>query len=70
MKDKKATVKFNNGNLAVLCSYCHKILKTGKDLTNDELFLVLSEDKNVLPAQYCEQCKNKQNDTRRNQTPS
>ena len=56
---EKATVKFNNGNLAVLCSYCHKILKTAKELTNDELFLVLGEDKNHLPAMYCEQCKAK-----------
>jgi len=60
---KKATVKFNGGNLAVLCSYCHKILKTGKDLTDDELFLVLS-DKNNLPAQYCEECKTKQDETK------
>jgi hypothetical protein len=58
----KATVKFNNGNLAVLCSYCHKIVKTGADLTNDELFLVLSEDKNMLPAQYCETCKDKKDE--------
>ena len=60
---KKATVKFNNGNLAVLCSYCHKILKTGADLTNDELFLVLSKDENMLEAQYCETCKPKENGT-------
>jgi hypothetical protein len=59
---EKATVKFNNGNLAVLCSYCHKILKTAADLTNDELFLVLGGDKNTLPAQYCEECKQKHNE--------
>lgn len=53
----KAVVKFNNGNLAVLCSYCYKILKTGKDLTNDELFLIVGEDNNRLPAQYCDDCK-------------
>lgn len=57
---EKAIVKFNNGNLAVLCSYCHKILKTAADLTNDELFLVLGEDKNRLPAQYCKTCKPKE----------
>jgi hypothetical protein len=66
MNEKKAVVKFNNSNLAVLCSYCHKILKTAKELTNDELFLVLGEDKNHLPAQYCEQCKEKQNGTTNN----
>lgn len=67
---EKAVVKFNNGNLAVLCSYCHKIIKTAKDLTNDELFLVLGEDKNRLPAQYCETCKDKQNGTEPNNTSS
>jgi hypothetical protein len=66
---EKAIVKFNNGNLAVLCSYCHKILKTGADLTNDELFLVLGADKNHLTAQYCETCKEKENGTTNN-TPS
>jgi hypothetical protein len=65
----KATVKFNNGNLAVLCSCCYKIIKTGADLTNDELFLVLGEDKNRLPAQYCETCKPKEDGTNNN-TPS
>ena len=59
---EKAIVKFNNGNLAVLCSYCHKIIKTGADLTNDELFLILSKDKNMLEAQYCETCKQKNNE--------
>ena len=69
MNEKKAVVKFNNSNLAVLCSYCHKILKTGTDLTNDELFLVLSEnEKDFIPAQYCETCKPKENGT--NNTPS
>lgn len=58
---EKAVVKFNNGNLAVLCSYCHKILRTGTDLTNDELFLVLSENEKIfIPAQYCETCKPKE----------
>jgi len=66
----KATVKFNNGNLAILCSYCHKIVKTGADLTNDELFLVLSKDKNMLEAQYCETCKPNENGTTTDNTPS
>jgi hypothetical protein len=66
----KATVKFNNGNLAILCSYCHKIIKTGADLTNDELFLVLSADNNMLEAQYCKTCKPKKNGTETDNTPS
>lgn len=63
---EKAIIKFNNGNLAVLCSYCHKILKTGRELTNEELFLVLGEDKNRLPAEYCESCKEKNYDRKPN----
>ena len=60
---EKAVVKFNNGNLAILCSYCYKILKTGKEMTDKELFLVLSEnDKDFIPAQYCETCKQKQDE--------
>lgn len=66
---EKAIVKFNNSNLAVLCSYCHKIIKTGAELTNDELFLVLSEnEKDFIPAQYCETCKPKKDGT--TNTPS
>jgi hypothetical protein len=32
-------------------------------ITSDELFLVLSADKNMLPAQYCETCKPKQDES-------
>jgi hypothetical protein len=56
----KAIVKFNNGNLALLCSDCKVIIKTGKDFTKEELELTMGSDKNRLPAQYCEQCKTKQ----------
>lgn len=57
----KAIIKFNNGNLALLCSGCRIIIKTGKDFTKEELELTLGGDKNRLPRQFCETCKNKKN---------
>jgi hypothetical protein len=57
---EKAIVKFNGGNLALLCSGCSVIIKTGKDFTEKELDYVL-RGKNTLPPQYCEKCKNKEN---------
>ena len=59
----KAIIKFNNGNLALLCSRCHGIIKTGKEFTKEELELAMGSDKNRLPRQFCEQCKSKQNGT-------
>lgn len=48
--------KFNNGNLAILCSKCSKIIKTGVDFTEEELKDIKRRQKR-LPAQYCETCK-------------
>jgi hypothetical protein len=56
---EKAIVKFNGGNLALLCSGCSAIIKTGKDFTQEELDYVLEKGKNTLSPQYCESCKNK-----------
>lgn len=58
---EKAIVKFNGGNLALLCSGCSVIIKTGKDFTEKELDYAL-RGKNLLPPQYCESCKNKKDD--------
>lgn len=58
----KAIIKFNNGNLALLCSRCHGIIKTGKEFTKEELDLTLGSDKNMLLPQYCDDCKLKPND--------
>ena len=58
---EKAIVKFNGGNLALLCSECRVIIKTGKDFTPEELEFTLGKNKVVLPPQYCEQCKTKEN---------
>ena len=64
---EKAIIKFNGGNLALLCSRCRVIIKTGKDFTQEELDYTLGVGKTVgtspyLPPQYCESCKNKEND--------
>jgi hypothetical protein len=50
----KAIVKFNGGNLALLCSGCSVIIKTGVDFTLEEREFALN-DKH-LPPQYCEKC--------------
>lgn len=57
-KMSKAILKFNGGNLAILCSACSVIIKTGKDFTPEELDFSLG--KCNLVAQYCINCKNKQ----------
>ena len=53
----KAIVKFNGGNLALLCSGCSVIVKTGVDFTPEEMEFALTKDKHLEP-QYCEQCNN------------
>lgn len=53
----KAIIKFNGGNLALLCSSCSVIIKTGKDFTKEELDFTLGKSKNLLPSQYCDKCK-------------
>jgi len=59
--EEKAIIKFNGGNLALLCSGCRVIIKTGKDFTKEELDFTLGKGKNVLAPQYCESCKSKEN---------
>ena len=48
-------LKWNDGNLAILCSKCSKIIKTGKDFTPEELNAV--ENSISLSPYYCENCK-------------
>jgi hypothetical protein len=60
---EKAIIKFNGGNLALLCSKCTVVIKTGKDFTTEELDYTLGKSKNLLPPQYCEQCKSKQDES-------
>lgn len=56
MSEKKATVKLDGGRIAILCSKCRKIVKSGKDLTPEELDKIF-DVKSHLPAQYCDDCK-------------
>lgn len=60
MSYEKAIIKFNGGNLALLCSGCSVIIKTGLDFTPEELDFVFEKGP-YIPPQYCEQCKTKQN---------
>jgi hypothetical protein len=53
---EKAIIKFNGGNLALLCNKCRVIIKTGKDFTPEELEFTLGKSKNDLPPQYCSKC--------------
>ena len=54
----KAIIKFNGGNLALLCNDCRVIIKTGKDFTQEELDYAMINGTH-LPPQYCNQCKQK-----------
>jgi hypothetical protein len=54
---KSWIIKFNSGNLAILCSKCSKIIKEGKDFTEEELDAVQNSTK--LSAYYCDGCKTK-----------
>lgn len=54
---EKAIIKFNNSRLALLCSKCRVIIKTGVDFTKEEVEYALSKG-TYLPPQYCEKCKN------------
>ncbi len=54
MKDK-AKFRYNNGRLALICSKCSIIIKTGKDFTKDEKKACFDEVH--LKPQYREKCK-------------
>ena len=55
MAKDKIIYKFNSGNLAILCSKCSKIIKTGIDFTEQELEGIKRKHRK-LPAQYCNEC--------------
>ena len=63
MKNKCRFV-FNNGNLAILCSKCSKIIKVGYEFTEEETNackgkpIYGTHGPMYLPPQYCEECKN------------
>lgn len=51
---RKAIFKYNNGLLALLCSKCNTIIKTGKDFTPNEL--LSCQGKKYMKPQYCNKC--------------
>lgn len=53
MKNFKAIIKYNNGNLAILCSKCRKIIKVGYQFNEEESKFARGES--TLEPQYCDQ---------------
>jgi hypothetical protein len=53
---EKAIFKFNSSLGAILCSSCRKIIKIGKEFTDEEWKAFRGELD--YPAQYCEKCNN------------
>ena len=53
---EKAILKFNGGALALLCSNCRVIIKTGKDFTPEEKKYALGKLRHLDPV-YCDKCK-------------
>lgn len=51
----KAIFKFNNGQGAILCSKCSVIIKTGKEMTEEEVKAMKGEIH--LDPQHCKNCK-------------
>ena len=53
----KCHFKWNNGNLAICCSKCGRIIKEGYQFTELEMMACQNAGSYYLPPQYCEQCK-------------
>jgi hypothetical protein len=50
----RAKIKFNSGMLAILCSSCNTILKTGAEFNEQESKFAKGEGE--LDPQYCDKC--------------
>jgi hypothetical protein len=61
MDREKAIIKYNGGLLALLCSKCKVIIKTGKDFTKEECDFAIIDGAHLDPL-YCEKCKSEKND--------
>lgn len=55
-KDTYAIVKYNSGNLALLCSSCRKIVKVGYEFSDEEVAYAKGEVEHLDPL-YCEKCE-------------
>jgi len=53
--ESKAIFKFNSGMFALLCSGCRKIIKEGRDFTDEEW--QACEGKIKMEPQFCEDCE-------------
>lgn len=62
----KAMFVFNGGHGALLCSKCRVIIKTGWKFTEEEKMAIKGKIK--LPAQYCDNCKSKENENSNQQS--
>lgn len=54
-KEHKAVLKFNNGRMAILCSWCSKIIKTGVDFDEKELAYARGGAK--IGMEHCSSCR-------------
>ena len=54
---EKAIIKFNGGKLALLCSKCSVIVKTGAEFSDEEKQFAKGEIDYLYPL-YCEKCTN------------
>ena len=54
-KNNRAIFKFNNGDAALICNKCRKIIKTYQDFTPKEIYAYSYGI--ALPPQYCDKCK-------------
>ena len=57
VEKEKAIIKFNNGNLAILCHSCRVIIKEGIDFTEQEKKYAKGEID--LHPQFCVKCIDK-----------
>jgi hypothetical protein len=55
---KRAILKFNGGNLALLCSDCSVIMKVGYEFNEQEKKFAKGEIDNLVPL-FCQKCINK-----------
>lgn len=50
-------IKWNNGNLAILCVKCGSIVKVGSEFNEDELKYSKGDSGIELEKYYCDKCK-------------
>lgn len=57
---ERLIVKYNSSLGAILCSGCRKIVKIGKQFTDEEWKYFRGELDYDLPPRYCDKCNNVQ----------